>query len=194
MDNYIQLFYQCLSKSLLQVTGATLRMISVAWIILLAIACTTDTSKKKIQAIPRIEVYNADYQEEGITPLDTGYLLYKVRLFNGKDTICISTNKAGKYFEPHAFTYFSFPNPDSISRTGGIIDFITTNDIMVLPFDSGMYYFEMENLRRQFDSTVFFFFYYEKSCELNKATGGGTLEAPLIEINPQWLHKNIKTD
>lgn len=177
MSNLVQMFFADL-------LAALLRLSAVFLIVFLATACA-DASKKEVQAIPRIEVYNADYQEEGITPLDTGYLLYKVRLFNGKDTICIGTNKAGKYFEPHAFTYFSFPNPDSISRTGGIIDFITTNDTILLPFDSGMYYFEMENFRRQFDSAVYFFFYYEKSCELNKATGGGTLEAPLIEISPQ---------
>ena len=170
MSNLVQMFFADL-------LAALLRLSSVFLIIFLATACA-DALKKEVQAIPRIEVYNADYQEEGVTPLDTGYQLYKVRLFNGKDTICIETNNAGKYFRPYARTYFLFINPDSVVRRGGAMDFLTENKVILPPFYQGIFYFEELQYNIQFDSIEFLFLYYHKSCDWDSIKG--PIIAPMV--------------
>lgn len=126
-------------------------------------ACGYPAPKQEAIVLPRIEVSIADYVEEKITQVDTGYSLYKAVFFNGGDTTCIQTNKSGKYFKPYAFDFF-ITRADSVARIGALIDYLSEDETVLLPFENRTFYFENPNLNIRFDSAIYWFAYYHKFC------------------------------
>jgi|APTNR8051073442_1049403.scaffolds.fasta_scaffold23842_2 hypothetical protein len=146
-------------------------------------SCSSDISFKhqKSQIMPRLKVSNSNYQEEGLVPIDTGYRLYKVEVFNGQDTICIGTNRGGAYFHPYANAYFLYVDtvPTLVGST--LIDHVAENETTILPFDTCIFYFEHLESQLPYDSVVYFFVYYDKFCIQPKAQGA--MESPMV---PHW--------
>lgn len=144
--------------------------VKITIIVCFMASCEYPAPKQEVPVLPRVEVSNVDYVEEKITPVDTGYYLYKVIFFNGIDTVCIYTNQ-GEVFMPYAFGLFKFINPDSVVRTSGLNEYAHMDEILLCPFDSCTFYFEMPIFKLDYDSSMYWFSYYNSSCEYDNIKG-----------------------